>query len=327
MTDKSNSTLYLPVLCVVPIEARRDKTLTDAAKIYLGELNVLAQGYGYCWASDENLAQMKGVCLRTIKNWNTELTAGGYITRDTWRSHVMSPETGKLELKTKRKIYVTHSDSKNLSEGHKIALHCEGHKIALHCEGQNSALIKKEPLNTKRNNNNRSEHRVAPKKFSIKRNPSDSVAVFSCLKDKDIPEKEKIWITKNFTEKNVEHAVAFVDAPSTKIETTYIQTLKWACKEQPKIIEIVNVEENRQKAVNEILPWKRCDDSWRIEALNKNLEFTPIYNLKTRRDGSSFGGEKGKCVCFPFDKKSFCKDVAIFIRENIPSIHKKMIQV
>lgn len=156
--------------------------------------------------------------------------------------------------------------------------------------------------------------------------PAAAVAVFSCLKDKDIPEKEKIWITKNYTEKRVANAIAFIEQPSTKIETTYVQMLKWACKEQPKVIEIVSAEENRRKAVNQILPFKRCDDSWSIEALNKNLEFTPINNLKIRNDGSSFGGEKGKCVYFPFDKKYFCADVAAFIKENIPSIHQKMIQ-
>jgi len=316
MTDKNNSTLYLPSLCVVPIEARRDKTLTDAAKIYLGELNVLAQGYGYCWASDENLAQMKGVCLRTIKNWHKELDDGGYITRDTWRSHVMSPETGKLELKTKRKIYVTHSDSKNLSEGQKIALRCEGQNSAPRIEGQNSALIKKEPLNTKQENNNEAKPQRA----------SPSVVASSLLKNQEIPEYLKKKLTKQYSDEQIKKALL---AMKGRNFNNYCAALQSALKEdwEPKKDPEEQAEDNLQKTRSIVKLNRRDDTCWEIEKMGDSLEFIKLTDIRRDKNGLIWSSQQGKTTYFKLDGKSFWQDVICFVRENIPSVHEKIIQV
>lgn len=62
-----------------------------------------------------------------------------------------------------------------------------------------------------------------------------AAAFFDCLKDEDIPESEKVYISKHYTESQVQHALSYCKHPMTKISTTFIQTLKWACKNQPSM--------------------------------------------------------------------------------------------
>lgn len=133
--DHDESRLYLPSLCVVSVEARKCAGLSDAARIYLGELWVFANKFGYVYASDEQLADMKGVGLRTIKRWHLELETNGFIRRDTSRSHVKT-ERG-VEVRSKRKIYIFPHGSKKDAEGPKMAPRSEGPKMA---------RIKEEPL-------------------------------------------------------------------------------------------------------------------------------------------------------------------------------------
>lgn len=102
----SESPLYLPRNCIVPLRVREDAGLPDGAKIYFGELNVLTHKFGYVYASDEQLAEMKGVSLATIERWHKLLEAGGHIWRNTTRIHQVNPDTGKLEIRTKRLLYV-----------------------------------------------------------------------------------------------------------------------------------------------------------------------------------------------------------------------------
>ncbi len=58
---------------------------------------------------------------------------------------------------------------------------------------------------------------------------------FDCLKDLDIPEFEKAWISSNHTESEVIQAIQWINHPSTVIKTSIIQALKWACKEKPEL--------------------------------------------------------------------------------------------
>lgn len=108
-TEQEEEKLYLPRFCVVPLDARLDPNISDGAKIYLGELNVLANRYGYCFASDKQLAEMKGVGERTIKRWHDELETNGHIYRQTWREHYKNKDGKGVLIRSKRRIYIKDS--------------------------------------------------------------------------------------------------------------------------------------------------------------------------------------------------------------------------
>ena len=200
MTDQSAETeklLHLPKFCIVPLEARLDHTLTDSAKIYLGEINVLTNKHGYCWASNEQLAKMKGVSVTTIKNWNRELKKRGFLEIDSWKEHVKEQGAKGLRIRSKRKIYVIEEPSKNVYEGQ---------KSAPRSEGQKSAPIKEEPLIFEEENNNAAAPVVVP----------------LSLQKLEIPDKlrEKI-VAEGFTDHQinvaVERALRWKTRPSDEI--------------------------------------------------------------------------------------------------------------
>jgi len=76
------------------------------------------------------------------------------------------------------------------------------------------------------------------------------VAVFSVLENLGIAQSEKEWLSKNYDEATVTHAVAWATSPQTKITTTLAQAIKWACKERPEIPKDAEaiIEENRKYA-------------------------------------------------------------------------------
>ncbi len=59
--------------------------------------------------------------------------------------------------------------------------------------------------------------------------------VFDCLLAVDVDVKEKEWITENYDEETVKHAISYTLHPETKISTTVTKTLKWACKAKPEL--------------------------------------------------------------------------------------------
>ena len=202
--------LYLPKFCIVPLAARLDKTLSDSAKIYLGELNALTNKFGYCWASDERLAEMKEVSVRTIKNWHKDLEDRGFIKRDTWTEHVKDPEKGIL-VRKKRKIYIFDGGSNNVSEVQNSAPRSEGQNSAPRSEGQNSALIKQEPLNQEHKNNNTPQPQVEKVCESQAPAPDRRVVVFSCLQSLEgIPEPLKKKLCEKWSEQQIQKACEVV---------------------------------------------------------------------------------------------------------------------
>lgn len=100
------------------------------------------------------------------------------------------------------------------------------------------------------------------------------VAVFfDCLEKIEIEEYEKAWLSKNYDETTVRHALDYATNPNTKIRTSLIQTIKWACEKKPDIpvskeedaIKNKQIAENIKKAA--IVP-KGCQ----FEVLNKYVE-------------------------------------------------------
>lgn len=120
----------------------------------------------------------------------------------------------------------------------------------------------------------------ADKEEPFKKNPKNnnrtkpSAAVFSCLRDLDIIEDEKIWISKKYSEDAVIHAVKWVTDPNTVIKTTFIQTLKWACKNQPTISATTEqkIENDKQKAKAIQKKITKIPKGIKLEMLNKYVE-------------------------------------------------------
>lgn len=81
-------------------------------------------------------------------------------------------------------------------------------------------------------------------------NPSPPL--FDCLKPLSISEPEKLWISEKYSEEEVEHAVKVTLRleEQNEIKTSFIQTLKWACKTQPELPKSSedDFEENRKYA-------------------------------------------------------------------------------
>ncbi|MCG8474185.1 MAG: helix-turn-helix domain-containing protein [Cytophagales bacterium] len=78
---------------------KRDRALSDKAKLLYGDLYSLSQKKGYCFASNQYLANQYGSSTRTITRALQELKKNNYI-------HIVSlSQTGKTDLRVRR-IYV-----------------------------------------------------------------------------------------------------------------------------------------------------------------------------------------------------------------------------
>ncbi len=111
--------------------------------------------------------------------------------------------------------------------------------------------------------------------LSKKTTTANLVAVFSCLEKVDISDHEKQWICKNYTEKEVQHAVSYATNPNVHIKTSLIQTLKWACHEQPQIpLSKQQSEEENKKLAQELEKKAIVPQGFLLHVLNKHIEIS-----------------------------------------------------
>lgn len=64
---------------VLPADVRRDRRLPDRAKLLYAELTGLVQRDGYCWATDEYLAELLDCSAKTVSRSLKQLRELGYI--------------------------------------------------------------------------------------------------------------------------------------------------------------------------------------------------------------------------------------------------------
>lgn len=107
--------LTLPYLATIPYPVLADKTLDPQAKIFYGCLVGLARKFGYCWAKDEELAEMMEVATQTIKRWLKDLEDAGHVFRQT-TSVTYRDDQDRLLWKKTRKIWISPGFSKKDSE-------------------------------------------------------------------------------------------------------------------------------------------------------------------------------------------------------------------
>jgi hypothetical protein len=98
--------LELPFIASIPYRVQADNGLPDACKIYLGQLIGLSKKFGYCWATDQQLAFMKETSIGNIKRWNKILVDAGYIVRETKNVPVRKVNDRYIFVK-RRKIHIT----------------------------------------------------------------------------------------------------------------------------------------------------------------------------------------------------------------------------
>lgn len=64
---------------IIPSKVRYDKELSPNAKLIFGELVILCQKEGFCWASNGYFARLYGVDKRSVSRWLKQLADRGYI--------------------------------------------------------------------------------------------------------------------------------------------------------------------------------------------------------------------------------------------------------
>lgn len=102
--------LYLPAMACIPHAVQINKNLSDSAKLFWGQIAAIARGGGYLWCTNDQLAQLRGVSVRSIERWLQELESEGYIRRETMTKTIKN--SGGLDFSKSRKIYICDPSSK-----------------------------------------------------------------------------------------------------------------------------------------------------------------------------------------------------------------------
>ena len=112
--------LYLPHWCIIPEEIKNDDSISDAEKIFFGDLTVLSNEKGFCWGKDEEFAELKKKSIRTIQRFFENLENNGYILREVIQISYRSID-GALRWKKDRKIWVGKAKLKKFPNTTKMA--------------------------------------------------------------------------------------------------------------------------------------------------------------------------------------------------------------
>lgn len=107
--------LEMPYMAVIPFAVLSDEDLSPAAKIFFGCLAGLAKREGYCYADNDQLAEMQKVDRRQISRWLLQLERKGFVRRETVNRPYRDDEERFLWRK-ERKIYVSDGFSNNSTD-------------------------------------------------------------------------------------------------------------------------------------------------------------------------------------------------------------------
>lgn len=105
-----------------------------------------------------------------------------------------------------------------------------------------------------------------------KKQQTQAAAVFSCLKEVDIPQSDKEWLTANHTEPEVQHAIEY--SKTQVIKNCLAATLKWAAKNKPQITvpKEQQTEQNRRYAKELLGEGKESERGYEAVPLQKYVE-------------------------------------------------------
>jgi hypothetical protein len=148
--------LEMPYLAILPYQVLVDKLLPPACKIHFAIVCGLSKKFGYCYASDKQLAELQEVSIPTIESWNLFLEKSGHIIRKTINIFIPESKRGdsKQSFRKSRKIYINNAfvskeDCETLeNKGSHGTLDFKGSEEPLENKG-----YKNKPLSTNNNNN------------------------------------------------------------------------------------------------------------------------------------------------------------------------------
>lgn len=115
--------------------------------------------------------------------------------------------------------------------------------------------------------------------------------IYADLRKLDIPEKDKIEITRRYDGQTVRKAIKWARSPQTKITTTLVKAIKWACKERPEIPKSNEDSIKENKAYAEQFDGRK-NRSCELHALTKYVEI-------------SFITSQCAPVCIGYEEKEF----------------------
>lgn len=141
---------------------------------------------------------------------------------------------------------------------------------------------------------------------------SAAAAVFSCLENLNISKKDKVWITEHYPESVVKQAVAWATHPETKIKTSLVQALKWACVNTPEIP--VGSEE------------KIAENKKYATSIRKNFK-SKFCAIEDNHSETLFIPSTGKATCIKYTDNDFIeqckKKLEYFKFENLKNKEKE----
>jgi hypothetical protein len=260
MSDDENK-LEMPFLAVLPYQILIDKSLPPGCKIHFAIICGLSKKFGYCYATDRQLAELEEVSINRIEEWNTILDRSGHITRKTINEHI--PETKrnnpKQKFKKRRKIYINNAFvSKKDSETPKNQGSEEPPKNQGSEEPPKNQGYKKKPLSENLKQQKKSV--VVPSKIKKKKKTMSIVTPPESLDKLDISEQERIMIAKKY--------------PSHEIDLAVKRTLRW---------------QSRESDIKGIMAALKNKDTWsdnltKDETIESNKEFLKKFrNLDEKR--------------------------------------------
>lgn len=271
MTEKE---LDLPYIAIIPYHVQTCETLSDAAKLYYGQIVGLSKKTGYLWASDEQLAQMKNTSVRNIQRWNKELEEAGFVYRET-KNYPTKKDDGSFAWEKRRKIWVNESFKRLHPEPQNPEENAENQDSNNSCgtakNGDSIGTAKNgesiEPAKNGGINKASSKSAYKKKQFSTPFAPLQSIVIPSSLDKLDLEQTLRVKISNDYEieeiDKAVERCLRWNSRPSDAvgIMTTLSRADTWQDNPTPEEIEEKNTEHLKKL--------KKYD--------GKQLAFTQIY--------------------------------------------------
>jgi len=123
-----------------------------------------------------------------------------------------------------------------------------------------------------------SKHSSSYEEEQSKQQQTHVVVVFSCLSDIPIPEPDKIYLSKSFSEEDVKHAISWSQHPNTKLIGPLAAALKWASKVRPFIDIHPEELKNQQRKHAEHLESRIVSSNAKFLALSNRCEIVDSVN-------------------------------------------------
>lgn len=143
--------------------------------------------------------------------------------------------------------------------------------------------------------------------------------IYPCLIPIDIPEVDKIEISKRFHEETVKNAIVWALHPQTKLTKGLSPALKWACMNKPKMPEKAK-EKEKDKPGIDYAPFNKTYYRHIFEIASKNGVYLNAYGF--RQSNEYVETEKDRLY---FKDSSFLEQLANIFRKkdiNKPAIVK-----